>query len=571
MIGRLLQQPTRLFTRHISTRSALFSLHNINCRSCGIQLQDTDSSKPGFFRLPSTEVKPPNPKQLLNKKYDELVKNLSQDDRSLLTSNNFNVSRERQQQQQQAKQMEEDVEPSTQEEITTISPRQRFENMTCIRCRSVQYQSEFNVSSNEFPVSELSEVISKIPSDAPLVYLISGPDFPLGLNPEIFRFRDPSNLYFIMSKTDRLFHKSAQSRYNHMRKFLVRYLKSRYNVPPENIFLASGKESWKMDLLYNFIPTGAYIIGNANSGKSTLVKSLMFKQKINTGDIRIPYQLKAKKKLMDSFNANVGPGTSHVPGYTREIIPIDLEGFKQIHDVPGFTPNPKSKDFYKLLDNKELSRLIKGVYTDKKGADDSRYHSIKGPQVLSLGGVGFIEFPANTLYQFKNVTSLDQYKFSSIEKVESLVGNIPRALDKYFLVKDAGKLADYNRFIIPPFYGSIDLVLEDIGYVVITPVGAKETNELIKVYLHPGIRSIIRQPIINCLRNPLVRKNEDSKAKPQPFDVSTPFHSQLIPADTEVKGKEDDYKRVNEFIPGKKYNDEYVIHEDNKYTFWKEQ
>ena len=79
----------------------------------------------------------------------------------------------------------------------------------------------------------------------------------------------------------------------------------------------------------------------------------------------------------------------------------------------------------------------------------------------------------------------------------------------------------YKRYIIPPFYGTIDLVIKDIGYINIKPTGKKLTNELMVLYLHPSLEAIIRQPILNYIDPPTPKKSPDGRiGRPLPVTLA---------------------------------------------------
>lgn len=583
-IAQALNKPLlRLF----STRSRVLTLFDEKCRSCGIKLQQESPDKPGFFKL-GTSIDRKKPKYIseANQKYNQFLSKLDVSDRDLLI-NNFNVPKNiatkpisltisKQEENPTVIEKDEDIHSDT-------NPAELLESdYTCIRCRDIHHRSKFTMNAKEFVIDELDKVLSTIPNDSPLVYVFSALDFPMGINPEIFEHRDPKDLYFIMTKTDNLFPKSSGSHHDYCKTFLNDYLGKKYNVPPENIFIGSGKKRWRVKRLYEFIPNYSYFIGHTNCGKSTLIKSIKVAEELK----KFPGTSHKKDfgktdKLIDKSFANVGPGVSHLPGFTRDIMPVYINGNKTIYDVPGFTSNTYLRNIYEKLDSKTIAHLFRGSLAQKKATYKSQYITVKGPNVLSIEGIGFLEFPENTMYQIRNSTDLKLHVFRDITKVESLLYDVPKSLYPVFLLQDqTPELSQFNRYLVPPFYGIVDLVLENIGYINIKPVGAKKTNSLVKFYLHPSINTIIRQPIMNYINKTFT--GQDEKGNPLPkrdwnrlstfylsrYTNEDPFYSKLIPT---TKADVNEYEQVNSFVSnGREYNLEYALTSDNKFDFWKE-
>lgn len=593
----------RSYLRFFSTRSKLLSsLFDEKCRSCGIKLQQDSPDKPGYFKLGSLTKEKPRYISEANQKYNEFLSKLDASDRNLLI-NNFNVPKELSKttkpiiidipEFESEPKPEEVIMPTPvkqNQELPDTNPAELLEtDYTCIRCRDIHHRSKFIMNTKEFIIDELDEVISTIPKNSPLVYVFSALDFPMGINPEIFKYRNPKDLYFIMTKTDNLFIKSSGSNHDYCKIFLNDYLGKKYNVPPENIFIGSGKKRWRVKRLYEFIPNYSYFIGYTNCGKSTLIQSIKIAEELKKFPGSINHNKKdfgKNNKLIEKSFSKIGPGVSHLPGFTRDIMPIYINGNKTIYDVPGFTTNKQLRQIYENLDSKTISHLFKGNLAQKWGTYKSQYITIKGPNVLSIEGIGFLQLPENSMYQIRNATDLKLHIFKNIEKIESILNKVQPSLFPVFLLQDkTPELSQFNKSLIPPFHGIIDLVLENIGYINIKPVGAKKTNELIKFYLHPSINSIIRQPIMNFINKSF--SGHDIKGQPLPkhewnqystfhlnrYNNEDPFSSKLIPIDNNHNNNntKNEYQQVNEFVSrNKEYNPDYVLTSDNKFEFWKE-
>lgn len=595
-------------------------LSDTKCRSCGIQLQDKFPDKPGYYRLPGQNDSNTDKKAKtseLNKKYEKILQNLDISDRNLLI-NNFSAPKQDDEKVasvpslQQITPVEADTRDTTKDQQTHLG-----HSLSCKRCNDVIYNSKTrsiydpnrdNLNKSEFPIPKLQQVLSTIPVDAPLVYVFSANDFPMGINKDIFQYRPPQQIYFVMTKSDILIPKTNVAFYNNFKKFLQNYMFKKFNVPRENVFIASGKDRWKMTDLYHFIPNYSYIIGDTNCGKSTLVKSLLINHHVKHWKYEARQQRPDEKqsssaslknkdfkkldRLIDSFSSKNGPGTSHIPGFTRDVVPVDIDGIKELFDVPGFTTNGNLQDIFDKLNHKQIARITKGANTSKYGSLKSKFDTVKNGQVLSLNGVGYLQFPGqDSMYQIRNVTKFALHKFKNLEKVDSILqrNEIPKSMSSHFIVNRQQQQQQrnelrgyYKRYIIPPFYGTIDLVIKDIGYINIKPTGKKLTNELMVLYLHPSLEAIIRQPILNYIDPPTPKKSPDgTNRKTITSDISkTPFYSRLIPSTVLLDPSSlvllppsSDYNQLNQYLQIDEssetaYNDLLELDETNKYDYW---
>lgn len=86
-------------------------------------------------------------------------------------------------------------------------------------------------------------------------------------------------------------------------------------------------------------------------------------------NVKLPPSLvnKMKQKFVSSFMTKVGPGVSYLPGFTRDVIPVEV-GLKLIYDVPGFSSDVSMHQLYNSFkSSKDIHRLIKGTQTFKMG------------------------------------------------------------------------------------------------------------------------------------------------------------------------------------------------------------
>lgn len=635
---------TTLLAKFIRRQSniALPFLYKIEpkCRSCGIKLQTNDPTKPGYFIQPNETTATSNNSgtkyiKYENKLFDKLKNELPPEDQDLLLSNTFNTNPQQKEDatfslvNQEGESVREVI-----EKLYTVEPDENSHD--CIRCRQMTYNSNYEMNPQNYPIDQLQHVLHNIPIDAPLVYLFSASDFPIGIDPGIFKFRKPGDIYFIMTKADNLIEKTKEASQNYTKQFIQDYLHTKYKLPRNHVFVSLGKDNWSCQQLYHFIPNGSYIIGNTNCGKSTLIKSLLLDEELQKKkqlqlkskheNVKLPPSLvnRMKQKFVSSFMTKVGPGISYLPGFTRDVIPVEV-GLKLVYDVPGFNSDVSMHQLYNSFkSSKDIHRLIKGAKTFKSGMYKSPYVTIKGPQVINLEGLGFLQLPKGGLYQLRNITNLQPHVFSDILKTKSVLHNgVPQALESKFALDMKGKTLEnsYDKYLIPPFYGTIDLVIENFGYLNLKPVGTKRTNELMKLYLHPGVNAIIRDPIANYIAKTFSGKDrygnpvsKDEYFKKSRFHLirykgKHPIYSQLCPVknsgaaggaiddvfrfelvsqdelgegvDVEQVKKEirdEEYRQLNEWV-GKQsvdtgdrllYDDDFDMDEQTKYKFWKE-
>ncbi|CAI5758318.1 unnamed protein product [Candida verbasci] len=532
------------FPRLIRSYSiALSYLYNKDpkCKSCGIILQNDSPEKPGYYIR--YEKKTPVVKQsdLIYKKYKSKL-----EDEEVIQMNNTEDSND----------------------SKTV--------LSCIRCRQIQNYSNFKLEIDQYPIHNLSTIMTTlIPRNAPIVYLFNSLDFPMGINPEIFKFRKPHEIFFIMTKSDNLIQKETAYE-NYTKQFIEDYLNKKYDVPKENIFITSGKKNWKTFDLYNGIPDQSYIIGSTNCGKSTLINSLLLNKELKSNS---SMSFQKRKKFMNRFKNGDGPGTSYLPGYTRDIIPVQI-GNKTFFDVPGFTTTSNLLNFYKSMSGKSINQVIKGKQMYKHGTFKSEYFTIKNKQILNLQGLGYVVIPSDSIFQIRNVTNLNLSIQKDLEKVQQLIKDTPVSMKDNFLTNVPLKSMD--KYIVPPFFGPVDLVLENIGYINIKPTGKKLSNELIEIYLIPGLQAVLRQSILSYLSksftgldknyNPLRKENwyEKSTLKLKRYNEAEPFHSKLIKVNEEDRIGNGSNEEVLRKKLGVIYDESVKIDDNNKYLFWRE-
>lgn len=568
---RFLTSSSRRFQRSSIFLPSLFK----SCRSCGIKLQSIESNEPGFFIDPKPKIKLlKNEDQVFNK----YLSKLSDEDKKLLLNDlgESTVSK--------AKILDE-------EEVDVT-------NLECIRCRDAKFKSKYKM--NEFPVKSFDSIISSIPPNGKIIYIVNAQDFPFSINPSIFNYRKPSEVKFIVNKVDLLFRNVSLSNKYGLR-FMQDYLFRKYKASPENVIVSSGLSNWNMNQILNFIEDDSYLIGNVNSGKSTIINSLLYyyeknkpkyissreRTKLEKQEDRLINHLsksraKVLKREEEKFKRTKGSGVSFMPGFTRENIQYEI-GLKTVYDVPGFTTH-SGHGIYNMVDPKIMKSINKGSKVFKNGSFDSKYQTVKGGQCLSVGGLLYLQVPQDSMFQVRNCINFEFKVFSSFEKATNILNNLEQneSLARYFIVEKT-TLQDLQKYVIPPFYGSIDLVIRNLGHINLTPTGKMNTNEPVVLYLPAGVEALVRQPITKYISktlagrdsagNPLKKENWVSKSVThlKRYNGENPFYSKLIP----VKEQEDHYKAISKYLTkirseDIKFDKDTTVSENSKYKYWLE-
>lgn len=531
-------------------------IHNLfpTCNSCGIKVQTDDPNKPGYY-LNGTNGNPDtvNKRKSEDEKFDKYLSSLPLEDQKLLLNDaNSNL-------------------PSFKDSSTQFKKQEKEERgskIQCLRCRKATHQSNFNnLAEQDYPIEPFDSIMNEIPPNGNLVYIVSAQDFPMSFNDEVFKYRNAKEIQILVTKNDLLF-KTIQLSNKYGLTFYRDYFWRNFKVPPENVNMVSGLIDWNIKHIIKLLKNDSYLIGHVNSGKSTIIQSLLYIIELEMREKlkRQPNsKLKTKFEKIQDRNINSlksigktklnklneekilkfkklnGPGTSYMPGFTRGHIPYELNDHLTVHDVPGFTNN-KNHGIYEIMTPQDVKVLSKGVKIYERGSYKSHYETIRGDQVLTIGGIFLLKAPgvdSSTMLQVRNCINFGIEKFSNLDKVKNVFANI----ESYPSIKNKLIVNDlkYERFIIPPFHGSVDIVIKNIGHINILATGSKLPNdEPLLIYLPKNVDAIIRQPITKYTTrtlagrdnkgNPLKKENLVSKSVTHVVRYTGgPFYSKLIP------------------------------------------
>lgn len=421
------------------------------CNSCGISLQSHNPKEVGYYLEPKT--KRPTTYQSKKLQYVSAFAKLDKEGRALL-GNEMSAFKNNN------SEMLEDLK----------------ESLVCKRCHDALHHSVYNPEEH-IPMN-FSKVMESIPQEANVVHVFSAYDFPLSL----VNIKDRRNVFYVMNKTDLLFgHGSGINKYQNFFKGMVH----RLTGEEKNIHLISAYTNWGIADMFKKFDLLNYMVGYVNTGKTRLCNRLLnyARQTKNPGS----------KVLKPE-------GSSHLPALTRENIEHDCLN-KSIIDVPGFLDE---SGVFQHIQEEHLKLALQGKKVLVSDLRDSPYQTVKGGQCFTVGGTFFLLPPEDSILQVKPVVYGEPKIFTNLQKAVEIVKDTPDALKKFVMVKPES-MNDLVRYVIPPFYGAVDLLIKDIGYVQITPTGAKKNDNLFEVWAPRGVVLGVRETIEHFLSRYLKR------------------------------------------------------------------
>lgn len=479
------------------------SIRWINCNSCGIKLQDSDPAKIGFYIKPKLNKLKDGARTIQDLKYLLLQNQID---------NQFQIKAQT------------DYEGN---EIQTVFKKSSSKKLrVCKRCNDAVNQNHYD--SKDFKPASLDDLLilmgnkrhyynekkELIPLN--LIHLVSLHEFPFHFEPKLFndsRF----NTSLIFTKCDHIIRdKSILS--SILPEFFQRLFKRQLSINVKKILGVSSIKGWHIKNAFAFLKNDSYLIGNPNVGKSTFINAITKKY------FGIKFDNSSKNNILmnnsstskEYLNYQLS-GVSHIPNLTQNLIRFDIMG-KTIYDLPGYINNSQRKmsiPIDKMIRKKWLDTIRKTELFKINKLKKQTYISYKGTEkgsVYTIGGIFYLKAPANTINQIIKFIPGEQYIFSTfehgIEVFNSCNNNEKQPLDKYCgITKVIVKKEQYVRHVIPPFQGSIEIVIKDIGYFKLKSTGKYKYNGLYEIYLPYGMEVCIREP----LEKIFLTKNDDNK------------------------------------------------------------
>ena len=478
------------YDEYISLLKARENSEKLKCKSCGtgpLQSNDLDSDK--YYKPPKFTA------QLGFKKYTgHTEKDQLFTEAELALKKEMGIY-------ENASNLVDEKEVVLEQKVKQLAEIATFK-VECLRCQQLNSHGVFDIFGQQ-----VNQILEKIPSDGKIVNVLSILDFPLSCSKEMIKGRNPKDIWHVVTKADLFFRQEVQlnrTGLQYVQEVLEKYL----GADPEKVFFVSTTKSWNNEELLQKLPSGAfYFVGRANAGKSSLIKSLIASTHgVDTQDNLVKKIEKKNMNYLEKLGLD-SPGTSHIPGYTRDFQKFKINDRITVYDTPGIFPNDLG--FYKYLTEKIARKQPK--YTAFVAEDKRRFKKldVKGPKIFSgkslysYGGFFYLQPPKGAIFKrclaFKLGEKTFEARYSKLSRAEEINETRPKQIGNRFGVT---KEAFYNlkRYVIPPFYGVIDIVIQDLGFLSIKMTSSPDdVDGLFQIWIPEGVRVIVRESIFNFL------------------------------------------------------------------------
>ncbi|KAK5780036.1 Gep3p PWA37_001590 [Arxiozyma heterogenica] len=472
----------------------------INCNSCGVELQNTNADKRGYYLIPKDKIK----------------RDSIQDIKYLLFSQDI----------QNFHELHNQGIDTIENSITTAADVRNPLNspLICKRCSDLLYQNKYDI--NDFKGVSLSSILQKIPRHSRLVLMSPLNEFPFHIDKKLLLDKN-YNPTLVLTKSDQIISKKFLLP-TVLPKFFQYFFKTNLDIKNSiSIVGISTVKKWNIANLLSMLGKESYLVGNANVGKSTLINSLLkdyfgFKMHYDQkGKLTKPKNVDTiVDHNINSFLRSQRAGVSYVPNMTQAVQPYQINN-KIIYDMPGYSTllhsdnsdSPECDQNLEILINKSwLQRIRKTELTNYKRVKNKPYSSFSGTEngsVYTVGGIFYLKAPPNTINKITKYIPGEPKVFKNIDKALEVFqtclsseSSSPHPLSKYCGIlptlcrKDA-----FVRHILPPFQGSIEIVIKDIGYILLRPTGKYKYNGVYEIWVPKGIDVCIREPLEKILES----------------------------------------------------------------------
>lgn len=456
--------------------------NKLQCCTCNIPIQSVNPKEEGYFKLPKLKSK------VNNKNINELK------DSEMALIDEFKVLA--------------GVDSNYKSKVVEFDDMSKLKDLEMIKdTLKMKFQCErckFISNEKEIQIREIDSIMKTIPKFKTIVYVCSFLDFPLGIESEVIKGR--SNVIFLVNKSDVFYTKDIESQRLGIRycEDLIEQYTGRRN---SKVMLCSAEKGWNIEELIEEIKEDGevYFIGRANTGKSSIINSILKK-------------FYGKKHAIDS-----PPGIGSLPGYTRSNRKYKLTNDLIIIDTPGFTnelgvykyllDEYKSVNKYSKVNPNEVKKLFQPI--------SSKFKKLfNGKSLLSYGGIFYLQPPKNAVikvkYMFNKQSPNFEAKYQTMKRLQILNKERPIEIGKRFIVTSE-TLDDMVQYEIPEFVGNVDVVIQDFGVFSFQPTSSpSEVDGKFTIWAPRGVKMIVRNSIFKYIyrsKDKSIRRIEDCHLK----------------------------------------------------------
>lgn len=510
----------------------------LNCNSCGIHLQNNDSNEKGYYIEPKRAVDSAGPSL--------------QDIKYLLFS-------------QDIQQLNESEDILKRNEVKI-----KDKPIICKRCSDLLYQNHYNVS--DFPRLSLTSLLDRIPRNSNLAVLAPLTEFPLHIDKKLL---SAYNTTLVFTKCDQVI-RSTHILDKELLTFFNQFFKLQLRKTLPVVAISSTKR-WGIAKLFSLFKKETYLIGVANAGKSTLVNTLL--QKFNGEKLRMNHSNQNSEPLKDEQNlAYQTAGVSHVPNMTRNVQHFKF-GNKMVNDMPGYTEDVNEvylediiqPNWLKTIRKTELfktKKIRKKIYTS--------YQVKENRTCYTIGGFVNVVAPRNSITQIVKYIAGESNLFKNIDRMIETFSDCHKN-EAHPLRKYCGITAEYCnkdnfiRHVIPPFQGSIEIVIQGVGYLTLRSTGRYEYTGLYEVWLPKGMKVCVREPLEKIIMSTFP---ENNKLVTDREIISSTYPMAFDEEDVLGKMREIYLRRTEHDLMKRKFEKEdpkdivTVLHEEPPNLYW---
>ncbi|ANB13332.1 Gep3p [Sugiyamaella lignohabitans] len=401
--------------------------------------------------------------------------------------------------------------------------RSKMSKIFCKWCRDSVNGKELRLS---VAVESKKQLLDQIPKEATIVHLFDAMDFPTTVDFELMNIasKRPGRILWIMNRSDLIMPDNERTQTR-----LLKYVREELNriagVPPNNVMAISSNYNWNADEVFSQLSNDNYLVGHANTGKSTLALYLSYKFR----------QQGNSRKFW-------GLGSWSNPFITQQSITYLLEGNKYLTDLPSYPehatnnipggPMRKTRAGNIIESQPTATNTETGVYDYlkpnlvRKLTNGHRLLRTPGmyncPQVvvstlptqlISIGGLVAVKRDSPIHLICWSIFPDSNYKtrvVSSLEKITEINQSTQKTHERWSMVNKHHSNSPLNKKMEIKFGGEgVSLAIRGVGLCHFHVYGRiPEDGVTMEVYSMDNIKIMRRDDILPFIRNPRNRLKE---------------------------------------------------------------